>query len=433
MIDRRRIVIHSLAAFHLSVWMSFGFTAPAVAENWPGFRGPTGMGITGQRDLPLTWGGTDQDDVLWKVPLPGSAAGARADQNQSSSIVWQDRIFVTTAFWPAGRDPKDFPDHRLACLSLADGKTHWEATIEPGPWKLSDLRGGYAAPTPATDGQRVYALFGSAVLVAVDFSGQVIWRHELPDHQSFDVAIASSPIVHRGVVILLADRNNQKSTLTAYNSRTGDVIWEQKRTRVSFSHSTPVIAEVGGRMQMLVAASNALQGLDPDSGAILWSCDTPGDVCSPVTANGLVYADSGRGGPGLLVEPRGDGDLSRTAVKWRIGNIQEGLSSPVIAGDYLYRLHNPGVLKCINLSTGQEAFSRRVEGASISSSPIVTPEGRVYLASAGKTLVLQAGPTFELLATNDLGDPAPASAAIAPGGKWVLKGRERLFCIGRKP
>jgi outer membrane protein assembly factor BamB len=367
------------------------------------------------------------------VPLPGSAAGARADQNQSSPIVWQDKLFVTTAYWPADRDQKEFPVQTLACLSLVDGKRHWEATIEPGPWKLSDLRGGYAAPTPATDGDRVYALFGSAVLVAVDFAGHVVWRQELPDPQSFDVAIASSTIVHDGAVILLADRNNKKATLTAFDGRTGDAIWEQKRPQVAFNHSTPVIADLDGRRQMLVTASNALQGLDPATGAVLWWCDAPGDVCSPVTANGLVYADSGRGGPGLLIEPRGEGDLSRSAVKWRTGNMQEGLSSPVIAGDYLYRMHNPGVLKCISFATGQEAYSRRLEGVSIASSPIVTPEGRVYLASAGKTLVLQAGPTFELLATNDLGDPGPASASVAQGGNWILKGREHLFCIGRKP
>ena len=271
------------------------------------------------------------------------------------------------------------------------------------------------------------------MLVAVDFGGHVVWRQELPDHASFDVAIASSPIVHEGAVILLADRNNRKATLTAFDCRTGDAIWEQKRPQVAFNHSTPVIADLDGRRQMLVTASNALQGLDPATGALLWWCDAPGDVSSPVTANGLVYADSGRGGPGLLVEPRGEGDLSRSAVKWRTGNMQEGLSSPAIAGDCLYRMHNPGVLKCINLSTGQEAYSRRLEGVSIASSPIVTPEGRVYLASAGKTLVLQAGPTFELLATNELGDPGPASAAVAHGGKWILKGREHLFCIGRKP
>jgi len=411
--------------------LSVAVCAIATAENWPRFRGPTGMGITTERDLPLTWGGKENENILWKVALPGVADGIKADQNQSSPIVWQDRIFVTMAVWPAGREPKEFPDQHVACYSLADGQHLWDVTIEPGPWKLSDLRGGYAAATPATDGERVYVLFGSAVLVALDFDGHVLWRNELTDPQSFDVAIASSPIIFNGAVILLAEKTNKKSVLTAYEARTGNVLWEQKRPKSGFNHSTPVIAEIGGRTQMLVAASNALQGLDPTTGAILWWCDAPGDVCSPVTAGGLVYSDSGRGGTGMLVEPTGEGDLSKTAVKWRTGNFQEGLSSPVIAGDHLYRLHNPGVLKCINLSSGQEAFAQRLEKVSIASSPIVTPEGRVYLVSAGKTLVLKAGPTFEILATNDLGESAPASAAVS-SGRWILKGKEHLVCIGKK-
>ena len=134
----------------------------------------------------------------------------------------------------------------------------------------------------------------------------------------------------------------------------------------------------------------------------------------------------------MLVEPQGTGDLSKTAVKWRTGNFQEGLSSPVIAGDYLYRLHNPGILKCFDLPSGMEVFASRLEGVSIASSPVVTHEGRVYLASAGKTLVLKAGPAFELLATNELGDSGPASPAVS-AGRWILKGRESLFCIGNRP
>jgi outer membrane protein assembly factor BamB len=406
--------------------------SPASADNWPRFRGPTGMGITSERDLPLTWGGKDDESLLWIAPLPGFAERARADQNQSSPIVWEEKTFVTTAFWPAGRDQKEFPEQHVACFSLTDADLEWDIIVEPGPWKLADLRGGYAAPTPATDGERVYVLFGSAVLLALDFDGRQIWRHELADPQSFDVAIASSPILYRGAVILLADKGNQKSVLTAYDARTGETLWEQKRPGVGFCHSTPVLAEIAGRTQILIAASNALQGIDPENGEVLWWCDGPGDVCSPVTAGDLAYTDSGRGGPGMLVEARGTGDLSKSSVKWRIGNIPEGLSSPVIADDHLYRLHNPGVLKCVNLTTGKEAFAKRVEGVSIASSPIVTHDGLVYLASAGKTLVLKAGPSFELLATNDLGESSPASAAVS-GKRLILKGREHLFCIGKKP
>ncbi len=390
------------------------------------------MGLTVDRDLPTTWGGKDDENVLWKVALPGVGDGAKADHNQSSPIVWGERLFLITACWPQGRNQNEFPDQHVACYHTADGRQLWDQLIPPGQWKLGDLRGGYGAPTPATDGERVYVLFGSGVLVALDFEGQLIWRNELADVQSFDVAIASSPIVYRDTVILLTDRNGGKSSLTGYDGRSGGVRWEEKRPKVTFNHSTPTLANIGGRRQLLVAASNSLQGIHPDSGKISWWFDTPGDVCSPVVAAGVVYSDSGRGGPGVLVEPSGEGALPATAVKWRIGNIPEGLSSPAIVGDHLYRLHNPAVLKCWNMTDGKEAYATRLDGVSVASSPIVTPEGLILFASAGKTFVVRAGPQFDLVATNDLGESNGASIAVS-AGRMYFKGREHLFCVGSKP
>jgi outer membrane protein assembly factor BamB len=389
------------------------------------------MGLTTETKLPLEWGGSDNKNVLWKVPLTTAAAGVKADHNQSSPIVWGDRIFVTTALWPDKRSQKEFPDQHVTCYRLSDGKELWDTAVPPGPWKLSDLRGGYAAPTPTTDGERVYVLFGSSVLAALDWDGRIAWRKEIADWQSFDVAIASSPILYRGQLFVLADRNNQKSTLTAYDPKSGDVLWEKKRPGGAFDHTTPVIVEHDGRTIMLVHSSNELQALDPASGDPLWWCKTPGDVTSPVIAHGLVYSDSGRGGPGLLVAAGGKGDVTATHVKWRIGQIPEGLSSPVIAADHLYRLHNPGVLKCVAMDTGREAYATRLNGVSVAASPIATPDGRVYFASAGKSFIVQAGPKFELLATNDLGEPSAASPAVS-GGRMILKGQKHLFCIGVK-
>jgi hypothetical protein len=320
----------------------------------------------------------------------------------------------------------------VACYRTSDGGQLWDQLVPPGAWKLGDLRGGYGAPTPATDGERVYVLFGSGVLVAFTAEGQLAWRQELADVQAFDVAIASSPIVYGDTVILLTDRQGGKATLTGYDRRTGEVRWQEKRPKVNFNHSTPTLAQLDGRRQLLVAASNALQGIDPDSGKILWWLDTPGDVCSPVYVGGVVYTDSGRGGPGVLVEPRGEGALGPETVKWKIGNIPEGLSSPAILGDYLYRLHNPAVLKCWNMADGKEAYATRLEGVSVASSPIITPEGNLLFASSGKSFVVRGGPMFDLVATNDLGEPNGASIAVS-AGRMYFKGREHLFCIGSKP
>ena len=131
------------------------------------------------------------------------------------------------------------------------------------------------------------------------------------------------------------------------------------------------------------------------------------------------------------VDPTGTGDVSKTHRKWGLAQVSEGYSSPVVSGEYLYRLHSQESIKCVKLSTGEVMFTERLPGVSTSSSPVATPDGRVYLASAGKTYVLKAGPKLDILATNDLGDTGPASPAVA-GGRLYLKGRKWLFCIGTK-
>lgn len=400
-----------------------------VAEDWPQYRGPTGMGIANDAALPLTWGGKDGKNVLWKVPLPGADGKGKFDHNQSSPIVAKDRVFVTVSVWPEGRDPKEFPDHHVACYRLSDGKRLWDTLVPPGPWKLADLRGGYTAPTPCTDGERVYVLFGSSTLAALDFEGKIVWQNEIPDWKGFDVAIASSPVLHGGQLILLADRNGQKGTLTAFDPKTGRHLWQQKRT-TNFSHTTPTFAQHDGKPLMLIGASGELQGLDPATGERQWWVKTPGDVTSPIYANGFVYTDSGRGGAGVFVDPTGKGDLTATNVKWKLPNIPEALSSPVILGDYLYRLHSPNTLKCVDLKSGKVVYQESLVGVSPSASPVAVKD-RIYFASAGKSFVLAAGKEFDVLAQNDLGEPSSASPAVS-GGRLVLKGHRHLICVVEK-
>ena len=125
--------------------------AVAGAEDWPGWRGPTGQGTCTEKDLPLEWSGKSGKNVLWKMPLPGGE-GLRQEQNQSSPIVKKGLVFVTSSFWPKSTTAKEFPEHHVVCHSFADGKALWDVKVEPGPWLFSDLRGGDTAPTPAAGG-----------------------------------------------------------------------------------------------------------------------------------------------------------------------------------------------------------------------------------------------------------------------------------------
>jgi outer membrane protein assembly factor BamB len=404
----------------------------ARGENWPSWRGRTGLGYTTDKSLPLKWGGKDNANVLWKVPLFLDAERIKQDENRSSPIVWGDRVFITLSYWPDGVSQKEYPEHHVVCLQASDGKRLWDTRVQPGPWRLTDLRGGYTAPTPATDGERVYVLFGSAVLAALDFDGRIVWRKDITPF-TFDVAIGTSPILYNGLVMVLCDQTNTKqSRLAAFDQKTGEIKWETKRPEANFSHSTPVIVSVNGKAQMLVAAHHALQGLDPASGAVIWSCKNKGDVPTPAYGSGLVYAVDGRGGPGIAVDPTGAGDVTKTHIRWTAGKVPDGaFSSPMIVNGLLHQLLPGGVLKCWKMANGELMYTERLAGASDRPSPVATVDGRIYFASGGKSFVIQAGPRLAVLAMNELGDAGEASPAAADG-RLFLKGRRYMFCVGAR-
>jgi outer membrane protein assembly factor BamB len=404
--------------------------------NWPGWRGPSGQGIADVRDLPLTWSAKSGENILWKVELPGAGGKGQLDQNQSSPMVVAGKVFVTMSYWPAGVDRKEFPEHHVACYRASDGRLLWDTRVEPGPWsRASDLRGGYTAPTPAADAERVVVVFGSSVIAALDHDGKLLWRKEIVPFD-FDVAIGSSPVLYQSamgkVAILQCDGVSRSSRILAYDVKSGEIRWEEKRPTAGFSHSTPTLVRIKDRPQLLVAASNAVQGVDPDNGKVLWWCQGWGDTVSPVYANGLVYCDGGRGAGGVCVDPTGSGDVTKTHRKWKIERIPQGFSSPVIVGEYLYRLTDPSILRCWKLQTGDEVYAKRFDGVSASVSPIVTADGRIYLASAGRSYVVKVGKEPEVLGKGELDDGSPASPAVAEG-RIYLKGQRFLWCIGKKP
>jgi len=401
-----------------------GTCCRASAGEWPGWRGPTGSGYSDEKDLPLTWGGKGDDHVLWRATPPG--------RGSSSPIVWGGRVFVSSAAKQTDQDVKDkvIPEHYVSCYRAADGKELWRTVIPHG----SFADGYYAIPTPVTDGRRVYAWFGSGVAAALDFDGRVVWRRERPGPFHVYPGVSSSPVLHDDSLLILVDQGKD-SFLLALDRATGAVKWERKRPDARGStNSTPVLIDVRGRKQLAVDAANALQGLDPADGKVLWWCAKDGGYWTSLTGgSGLVYADSG-GGRGVAVDPGGSGDVNKTHVRWQHDKVPEGLGCPVIVGDYLYRVSKPGLLRCWKLSGGEQVFEERLDGISYLSSPIATADGRVYFASAGKSYVIRAGvPRLEVLARNALkdgGDDGPSPAAA--GGRLFFKTSGRLWCIGKK-
>jgi outer membrane protein assembly factor BamB len=269
-------------------------------------------------------------NVAWRAPLP------KSDNPYSSPVVSGDRVIITSAV----NNPIE---HHVLCFQKSDGKLLWDSKIEPGPWILKDLRGGYGAPTPCADGKNVFVAFGSAVVASLDFHGRVVWRKPLEKY-NFDVALGSSPILYKDTVILDCDQNSKTSSFIAFDKVTGDIKWEQKRPQAIYAHSTPVIVDVNGKPQMLVSANGAIQGLNPESGEMIWWCSAPGDASSPAFSQNLVFHDSGRGGKAVCVDATGTGDVTKTHLKWTFPQIPEGLSSAIIVGDFVFRMHNPETL-----------------------------------------------------------------------------------------
>lgn len=408
------------------------FTAQA-AENWPGWRGPTGMGYTEEKDLPLKWDGKTKENLLWKMPLGGIG--------NSSPIVWGGRVFVTVSKKQTNKeqDAKIIPEHWVTCFQAADGKELWRTPVPAGHYPRG--YGIYAVPTPVTDGKLVFCWFSSGVFAALNFDGKIIWRNEVPGELPKHIdGLINSPVLFEDTVIRLVNvgQNGGNGVVQALEKKTGSVKWEKKLPKSNSANASPLLLTIDGKPQLVVSSGNVLEALDPANGASLWSFKRRmGDLC-PLYASGILFTDCPNG-PAMALNPAGQGEM----VKWKIDKTpgSYAFASPIICGDYIYRTQKPGLLYCWQLSTGKEMFSERVEGITNLASPIATADGRVYFLTSRISYVIKSGPKLEVLAKNDLGGyggnngPSPA---IANGRIFVRDAEPAgpagafLYCIGKK-
>lgn len=393
--------------------------APSLAEDWPQFRGPTGQGISADKDLPTTWS-PKGENILWKTELPKSSAPF------SSPVVAGDRIYLTYA------DDKEPRSHGVMALSRNDGKVLWKTDVPVGSWKTG-RNNGY--PTPCAADGRVYCVFGSAVVVCLDADGKIAWRHELPSY-AFDVAMGSSPILYKDLLILLCDQTNKSSSLLAIDRKSGQVRYDTPRGATSYAHSTPVLATINGVEQLVVMVNKGMQGIDPATGQMLWTCKASGDTSSPVISGTRIFCDSGRGNPGVAVDlatwkpSPAAAEPAKIEPAWETEKLKESLGSAVVVADRVYRQIGD-ILNCWDLATGKPIYAEpKLAGGSSRISPFCTADGLIYFCSGGRSFVVRAGPTFELVAKNDLQDANDASPAVADG-KIYIRGAKYLWCIGK--
>jgi outer membrane protein assembly factor BamB len=404
-----------------------GLALAADAANWPRFRGPNGDGVAADKDIPVRW--TDKD-LAWKVALPGLG--------NSSPVIWGDRLFIQSS-------SADGKERYLLCLSTADGKELWRNSVA-GDRARMNAKNSLASSTPATDGERVYAYFwdGAAVsLHAFDIKGQPLWKYDIGKFSS-DHGAGSSPMVYDDKVILLNDQG-EGASLIALEARTGKRAWEAKRDHFQdrACYSTPfVLNRKGDGPELVVASTTGITGYDPATGGKDWQYDWSFDgrplriVASPLLAEGgSIIATSGDGGGDrctVAIRP-GSKNGTRPKVLWESKKPKFMPYVPCFLsrGDHLYWVSDTGFAGCTWTETGETAWHERL-GGPVTASPVLIGDKVYAVDEAGEVFVFAAEPTkFKLLAKNSVGEPVLATPAVADG-KLYIRGKNHLYCIGKK-
>ena len=384
------------------------------ADYWSRWRGPSGQGVVDGAGYPDTW--SDSTNVLWKTAVPGTG--------HSSPIVWGDQIFLTTS-----RDR----GHGVSVLSFrrSDGALLWETDVPEGRAERHHGKNTPASATPTTDGERVYASFGSRGLVAVDFDGTLLWHRDLGRIDNYH-GPAGSPLLYGDTVIIYQDQSGGAFIL-ALDARTGETRWRTARSaRVGWG--TPIAITAGDHDELIVSSQGQVQSYNPETGDELWSCsgNLREVIPTPVVGHGLVFCASGRAGPTLAIKPGGSGDVTGTHLEWKTTRGSPFVPSPILYGDYLYQLNDiSSIVTCLNAKTGETVWQERLGRPSregISASPVVVDDKLFVTNDNGQTFVLKTGLEFELLHINDIGERTLASPALVDG-TWYIRTTRELIAI----
>jgi outer membrane protein assembly factor BamB len=395
------------------------FPTPAeVAQNWGRFRGPGGAGVSAYTNAPLTWNAKSGEGVLWKSPAPGP--------DFNSPVVWGDRLFLTTA---------TARKREVCCYDAATGKLLWQKAADnvPGGGAVLDLNeasGGFAGPTAAADGRRVYAMFANGDLAAFDLNGNLAWaRSFAPINNQYGHTASLDLWQDRLIIQLDHGESDQKvSRLIAVNTANGKTAWETPRATHG-TWSSPVVIEAAGKAQIITLGLPHVISYAAASGAELWRVEgIDGEITpSPILAGGLVLAPS-PSAKLLAIKPDGAGDVTKTHVPWVTEEGVPDITSPVSDGQRVYLLTTGGTLTACDLQTGKKVWDKELE-LEFKASPAVAG-GRLYLfGDKGLVVVLAAGPEFKELARNDLADEVVASPAFADGRIFV-RAKQSIFCLG---
>ncbi|HMF17621.1 MAG TPA: PQQ-binding-like beta-propeller repeat protein [Gemmataceae bacterium] len=389
-------------------------SSTAGAENWPGWRGPSGMGISSETNLPVEW--SKAKNVRWKVELTGAGV--------STPVVWKDRVFLTAS------DGRLNDRLHVFCYHRADGKLLWHSKFfGTAPTDLF-APGGMAVPTPVTDGKHLFTLFGTGDLMCLDFAGKPVWIRSLAqEYGPFRNrwGMGTSPILVGDNLIVQVDHWSQ-SYLLCVDAKTGANRWKTDRDS-SVNWSSPLAVKFKDHEELIVLGTYRAMGYDLGTGSERWHVRGMGMQCipSPIVEGNRLVAASGENTMAIKLDGK-SGNLTDSNVLWINKKAAAYLPSPVLYKGLVYIAGDRGINTCLDAAKGTVVWKKRL-GDQYYASP-VAGDGKVYFPSKeGIVYVVKAGPQYEVLAKNDMGEGIVASLAISDG-QIFLRGEKHLFCIG---
>ncbi len=417
----------------------------AAAEDdahWPRWRGPLDTGESPDADPPVEW--SADMNLRWKLEIPG--------RGHSTPVIWGDRIYLTSAR-PVG-DPLPKPrfsgregahnnlpitnrqEFAVIAINRSKGKIEWTKPVRREiPHEGAHESASLASHSPVTDGERVYAFFGSRGLFSLNTEGEVVWEKQFGRmHSKHGHGEGASPTLHGETLVVNWD-HQEGSFVVALDRRTGREIWKKKRDEPT-SWATPIVVDANGRKQVIVPGTNRLRAYDLATGDIIWECGgLSANICaSPVAGDGMVFSGSSYVKRGFLaVKLAGaTGDITDSDhVAWKRINGSPYVPSPLLYRGRIYSFnHYQNVLYRIDARSGEnDPGAWRLQWlGNIYASPVAA-NGRIYLADLrGSTLVMTAEAEPEFLALNRLDDSFAASPALA-GKELYLRGAKFLYCI----
>ncbi len=434
----QQLLVGSLLAILLG---TVGTAQEKAQKYWPQWRGPAGTGSAEEANPPFQW--SEIKNIRWRVEIPG--------RGHSTPIIWKDQVFLTTAIPTGTKLPPRYSGapgahdnlpvtqkQRYVILSInrEDGKTRWEKTLQEAlPHEGGHNTASLASQSPVTDGQHVFAFFGSRGVYCLDMEGTLVWKMNLGIMKSkHGHGEGSSPVLHGDTLVINWDHEGDSFVL-ALDKNTGKERWRIRRDEVT-SWATPIVVEHAGSPQLVVSGTSRIRSYDLATGRVIWECGglSANIVCSPVAGHGMVFVGSSYEKQVMMaIELEGaSGDITDSdKVRWsRIRGTPYVPSSLLYKESIYFLRHYQGILTRIEAKSGEEKQGPfRLGGIrNVYASPVAAAN-RIYITDLdGMTMVLSHEQQPRVLSMNQLNDSFSASAAIVEK-EIYLRGLKRLYCI----